>query len=117
MQVGDEVLSVGGASCPNYSQSCPRPGTDRPRPGTERGRNPVQRLAPGTNPLNRLDQVGDEVLSVGGTPVKGLRLDALFKVAAISRVDKYGPFRCMVRSNQGRDTGRVTRRAVDFWIH
>ena len=35
----------------------------------------------------------------------------------ISQVDKHGPFRCMVRSNQGRGTGRDTRRAVGSWSH
>ena len=29
----------------------------------------------------------------------------------------HGPFRCMVRSNRGRDTRRDTRRAVGSWSH
>ena len=39
----------------------------------------------------------------------------IFSVADISEVDKHGPFRCMLRSDRGRDTGRDTRRAVIFW--
>jgi hypothetical protein len=38
-----------------------------------------------------------------------------FKVAGISYVDQHGPFRCMVSSDRGRDTGRDTRRAVGSW--
>ena len=42
---------------------------------------------------------------------------ASLKVTGISQVDKHGPFRCMVHSNRGRDTGRNTRRAVGSWSH
>ena len=40
-----------------------------------------------------------------------------FCVAGISQVDKHGLFRCMIRSNRGRDTGRDTCRAVGSWSH
>ena len=35
-----------------------------------------------------------------------------FEVASISEVDKYGFFRCMVRSGRGRNTGQDARLAV-----
>ena len=49
-----------------------------------------------------------------GFPMNG-RL--IFEVAAISQVDKHGSFRCVVRSDRGRDTGWDTRRAVGSWSH
>jgi len=42
---------------------------------------------------------------------------ANFKLPPFLKLTKYGPFRCMVRSNPGRDTGRDTCRAVGSWSH
>ena len=46
-----------------------------------------------------------------------------YKIGVIGRSDlqscaaEHGAFRCMVRSNRGRDSGRDTRRAVGSWSH